>query len=92
MQVAAFRATEAAYLAPFKYSLLLWSIAIAYAVWAHVPESVVIGGAGIIVIGGFISWFSGLTQPARTDSREHALVRKNELTESNGERKYDDRA
>lgn len=63
MQVAAFRAAETAFLAPFKYSLLLWSIAIAFAVWGHVPDFAVLAGAGVIVFSGVMIWYSEVARP-----------------------------
>ena len=57
MQVGAFRAAEAAFLAPFKYSFLLWAIVVAFAVWGHVPDVAVLVGAGIIVGSGIVIWY-----------------------------------
>jgi drug/metabolite transporter (DMT)-like permease len=57
MQVGAFRAAEAAFLAPFKYSFLLWAIVVAFAVWGHVPDLAVLVGAGIIAGSGIVIWY-----------------------------------
>ena len=56
MQVGAFRAAEATFLAPFKYSLLIWAIAVAFVVWGHIPDLAVLVGAGIIVGSGIVIW------------------------------------
>ena len=57
MQVGAFRAAEAAFLAPFKYSLLIWAIAVAFVVWGYIPDLAVVVGAGIIVGSGIVIWY-----------------------------------
>lgn len=57
MQVGAFRVAEAAFLAPFKYSLLLWAIVAAFVVWGHIPDLAVLVGAGIIVCSGIAIWY-----------------------------------
>jgi drug/metabolite transporter (DMT)-like permease len=57
MQVGAFRAAEAAFLAPFKYSLLIWAIVVAFVVWGHIPDLAVFVGAGIIVGSGIVIWY-----------------------------------
>jgi drug/metabolite transporter (DMT)-like permease len=57
MQVGALRAAEAAFLAPFKYSLMLWAILIGFAVWGHVPSAAVLAGSGIIICSGVFIWY-----------------------------------
>jgi drug/metabolite transporter (DMT)-like permease len=57
MQVGAFRAAEAAFLAPFKYSLLIWAIVVAFVVWGHIPDLAVFVGAGIIFGSGIVIWY-----------------------------------
>jgi drug/metabolite transporter (DMT)-like permease len=57
MQVGALRAAEAAFLAPFKYSLMLWAILIGFAVWGHVPSVAVLAGSAIIICSGIFIWY-----------------------------------
>lgn len=57
MQVAAFRAAEAAFLAPFKYAMILWAILIGFAVWGQFPGPTVLAGSAIIVGSGLFIWW-----------------------------------
>ncbi|MBX9829160.1 MAG: DMT family transporter [Xanthobacteraceae bacterium] len=57
MQVAALRAAEAVFLAPFKYVTILWAIAIGFAVWGHVPGAAVLVGSLIIIGSGMFIWW-----------------------------------
>ncbi len=48
----AFRRAEAATVAPFRYSLLLWAALWGYLFWDHVPDEWTLGGAAIIMACG----------------------------------------
>ena len=50
--IEAFRAAEAAAVAPFKYSTLLWAVLLGAAVFGHVPELSMLVGAALIVASG----------------------------------------
>jgi drug/metabolite transporter (DMT)-like permease len=50
LQVLAFRIAEAGLLAPFKYSSIIWSIALGFLFWGYVPTLAMLGGV-VIVIG-----------------------------------------
>lgn len=51
----AFRIAPASHVAPFRYSALVWSIAIGFALWGQMPDAVVLLGAVLIVVsGGFL--------------------------------------
>jgi drug/metabolite transporter (DMT)-like permease len=65
MQVAALRAAEAAFLAPFKYSVILWAILIGIAVWGHVPSVAVLAGSTIIVGSGIFIWYREIGMRAK---------------------------
>jgi drug/metabolite transporter (DMT)-like permease len=56
MQVVAFRAAEAGLLAPFKYTLLIWSIIAGFLVWGHVPTLAMLAGAAIVIASGVYVW------------------------------------
>lgn len=56
LQVGAFRAAEAALLAPFKYSLLLWAIVVGFLIWGHVPSVSILTGAAIVMGAGIYIW------------------------------------
>lgn len=57
MQVAAFRAAEAAFLAPFKYASILWAVLIGFVVWGHLPSLTIVVGTLIIVGSGIFIWW-----------------------------------
>jgi len=48
----AFRVAPASYVAPFRYSALVWSLAIGFVLWGQVPDLTVLIGAFLIVIAG----------------------------------------
>jgi drug/metabolite transporter (DMT)-like permease len=48
----AFRTAPAAYVAPFRYSALVWSLLLGFALWGQVPDVVVLIGALLIVAAG----------------------------------------
>ena len=59
----AFRVAPASYVAPFRYSALVWSLAIGFALWGQIPDRIVIVGAMLIVIAGLylvrVNWTPG---------------------------------
>ncbi len=55
LHIQAFRMTEASILAPFRYTSIIWSVLIGYAVWGELPDLwIVAGGSGIILSGLYI--------------------------------------
>jgi drug/metabolite transporter (DMT)-like permease len=52
LQIEAFRLAEAAVLAPFKYTSLLWAAIVGFAVWQHVPDAVTLSGGALVVASG----------------------------------------
>lgn len=48
----AFRIAPASYVAPFRYSALVWGLAIGFALWGQVPDPMVLVGAILIVASG----------------------------------------
>lgn len=48
----AFRVAPASYVAPFRYSALVWSLVIGAVLWGQVPDPIVLLGAFLIVIAG----------------------------------------
>ena len=50
--IEAFRLAEAALVAPFKYSSLLWAVALGAMVWGHLPDGTMLIGAVIVVLSG----------------------------------------
>jgi drug/metabolite transporter (DMT)-like permease len=52
LQVFAFREAEAALLAPFKYSTILWSLLLGFLIWGFVPTPLMFCGIGIVIASG----------------------------------------
>ena len=52
--IKAYRLATAPTIAPFSYSILIWSAAFGYLIFDQLPDVWTILGAGIIVIGGFV--------------------------------------
>ena len=50
--VQAFRNAEASLLAPFKYSTLLWAVAIGFVFWGEVPSPAILAGAALVMLSG----------------------------------------
>ncbi|HET8726235.1 MAG TPA: DMT family transporter [Alphaproteobacteria bacterium] len=46
---AAFRAAEAAVIAPFEYTSMIWAVAFGYVIWSDVPTAYVLAGSAVIV-------------------------------------------
>jgi drug/metabolite transporter (DMT)-like permease len=60
-----YRYAEPSLLAPFDYAAMVWAVALGYLVFAEVPERIVLGGAGVVIVAGlYIVW------------REHRLHRE----------------
>lgn len=54
----AFRMANASLLAPFNYSMLIWSTILGWLLFAQLPEARVVVGAVIIVLAGLYVWHS----------------------------------
>lgn len=52
VMIEAMRSGEAALVAPFRYTALIWAIVIGFAVWGHLPDLWVVLGAGVIAASG----------------------------------------
>lgn len=52
MMVEAFRLSEAALVAPFKYSGFLWALIYGAAIWSEYPDAMTLAGAGVILASG----------------------------------------
>ena len=48
----AFRVAPASYVAPFRYSALVWSLAIGFVLWGQIPDDIVLVGAILIIVAG----------------------------------------
>jgi drug/metabolite transporter (DMT)-like permease len=50
--ILAFRGTEISVVSPFRYSVILWGIAVGLVVFGEVPDSFTLAGAALIVASG----------------------------------------
>lgn len=52
-----YRYAQPSLLAPFDYAAMIWAVALGYAIFAEIPEPLVMAGAGIVTAAGlFIVW------------------------------------
>jgi len=54
LMIEAFRLGQAAMIAPFRYTSLLWALLIGFAVWGDIPDPWIMAGAAVIVAGGVL--------------------------------------
>lgn len=52
LMIEAFRLAEAAVVAPFKYTNVIWAVLFGYLIWDHVPDRWTFAGAAILVASG----------------------------------------
>ncbi len=50
--IEAMRSGEAALVAPFRYTALVWAVVVGFIVWGHLPDAWVIAGATVIAASG----------------------------------------
>ena len=61
---AAFVRAEISVLAPFEYTMLLWTVAIGYLVWSDVPTTEMWTGAALIITAGiYVAHREALRRP-----------------------------
>ena len=51
--VEAFRRGPASYVAPFRYSALIWAVVIAFLAWGQTPNPNVLFGAAVLMASGW---------------------------------------
>jgi drug/metabolite transporter (DMT)-like permease len=64
--VRAFRLTPAVILAPFKYSMIVWAMLLAFAVWGEIPSLMMLAGAAIVVASGLYIFYRERGAGAKT--------------------------
>jgi len=52
LMIETFRFGEAALVAPFKYSGVIWAALLGFIVWGDVPDAGTIFGVGIVIVSG----------------------------------------
>jgi drug/metabolite transporter (DMT)-like permease len=63
--IRAFRGTEVSVLAPFRYSGVLWALALGYLIWGHIPNNLALAGTAVVVASGlYIMHREALTRRA----------------------------
>ncbi len=65
LHIETFRFAEAALVAPFKYSSLLWAMAFGFLIWGDVPDAWTLLGAGLLVGSGIYIFHREGRQPAK---------------------------
>ncbi len=67
LHIEAFRLAEAAVIAPFKYTNMVWGVLLGFVIWGHLPGPWVVGGSLVVITSGLYIFY-----------REHrlALARK----------------
>jgi drug/metabolite transporter (DMT)-like permease len=50
--IRAFRGTEASVVAPFRYSGVLWAVALGFLIWGHVPNALAVLGTLVLIASG----------------------------------------
>ncbi len=52
LMIETFRLGEAALVAPFKYSGVIWAAMISFLVWGEIPDPGTVAGAGVVIVSG----------------------------------------
>ena len=71
--IAALREGEISFMAPFRYTGLLWALALGYLIFGDVPDAAMLLGAAIVVASGLYALY-----------RERIVARKQPISESTG--------
>ena len=53
LMIEAFRHAEAALVAPFKYTSMIWAVLFGYLLFGDLPDAWTLAGAGVVVLAGF---------------------------------------
>ena len=52
LMIESYRVSQAAVVAPFKYSGILWAVMFGYIVWGDVPDALIICGGALVIASG----------------------------------------
>ncbi len=63
LHIEAFRLAEAAVIAPFKYTNMVWGVLLGFVIWGHLPGPWVVGGSLVVITSGLYIFY-----------REHRLA------------------
>jgi drug/metabolite transporter (DMT)-like permease len=57
LHIEAFRLAEAAVIAPFKYTNMVWGVILGFVVWGHLPDRWVVGGSVVVIASGLYIFY-----------------------------------
>jgi drug/metabolite transporter (DMT)-like permease len=57
LHIEAFRLAEAAVIAPFKYTNMLWGVLFGFVIWGHLPDRWVVGGSLLVIASGLYIFY-----------------------------------
>ncbi|HSS63327.1 MAG TPA: DMT family transporter [Gammaproteobacteria bacterium] len=69
LHIEAFRLAEAAVIAPFKYTNMVWGVLFGFVIWGHLPDRWVVGGSLVVIASGLYIFY----RERRVESLQKAL-------------------
>jgi drug/metabolite transporter (DMT)-like permease len=57
LHIEAFRLAEAAVIAPFKYTNMVWGVLFGFVIWGHLPDRWVVGGSLVVIASGLYIFY-----------------------------------
>ena len=57
LHIEAFRLAEAAVIAPFKYTNMVWGVLFGFFIWGHLPDRWVVGGSLVVIASGLYIFY-----------------------------------
>ena len=57
LHIEAFRLAEAAVIAPFKYTNMVWGVLLGFVIWGHLPDRFVVGGSLVVIASGLYIFY-----------------------------------
>ena len=73
--IVAMRTGEVSFIAPFRYTSLLWAILLGYIIFAEIPDLPMVVGASLIISSGLYTLYRerkvARSQPAQDSSTRH---------------------
>lgn len=69
LHIEAFRLAEAAVVAPFKYTNMVWGVLFGFVLWGHLPDRWVVGGSLLVIASGLYIFY----RERRLEQRQQSL-------------------
>ena len=57
LHIEAFRLAEAAVVAPFKYTSIVWAVILGFVFWGQLPDRWVVGGSVLVIASGLYIFY-----------------------------------